>query len=68
MQVSNEFVFGAFLVWGFETIVINGAFIRNTLVSLVLGAIHPLPILLIVVCRRRISYLYPAVTGLLAWS
>ena len=39
---ANEFIFGAFLVWGFESIVINGAFVRNTLMALVLAAIHPL--------------------------
>ena len=64
---TNEFVFGAFLVWGFETIVINGAFIRNTLVSLVLAAIHPLSILLVTLAAAGgYTSAYPAATGLLA--
>ncbi len=64
----NEFVFGAFLAWGFETIVINGAFIASSPTSLALGAIHPIPILLIVLSATGHLYLYPAVTGLLAMA
>jgi putative membrane protein len=63
---SNEFVLGAFLVWGFETIVINGAFVRNTLLSLVLGAVHPLPVLALALAAGGFPFLYPALTGLLA--
>jgi putative membrane protein len=63
---ANEFIFGAFLVWGFESIVINGAFVRNTLMALVLAAIHPLSILVIAIFAGGYLYLYPAVTGLLA--
>ena len=62
----NEFVFGAFLAWGFESIVINGAFIASSPTSLALAAIHPIPILLIVLSATGHLYLYPAVTGLLA--
>ncbi|MDA4113869.1 MAG: DUF2070 family protein [Thaumarchaeota archaeon] len=64
---TNEFVFGAFLVWGFESVVINGAFLRNTLASLALASIHPLSILLITLYAIGFPYLsYPAVTGMVA--
>ena len=63
---TNEFIFGVFLVWGFESIVINGAFVRNTLMALVLAAIHPLSILMIVLSAGGYLYLYPALTGVLA--
>ena len=63
---ANEFVFGAFLVWGFECIVINGAFVRNTLMSLVLGAIHPMSILILALSTGGYSYVLPALTGILA--
>jgi putative membrane protein len=63
---TNEFIFGAFLVWGFESIIINGAFVRNTLMALVLAAIHPLSILVIVLSTGGYVYLYPALTGVLA--
>jgi putative membrane protein len=62
----NEFIFGAFLVWGFESIIINGAFVRNTLLSLLLAAIHPLTVLLITLSSGGYLYLYPALTGMLA--
>jgi putative membrane protein len=63
---TNEFIFGAFLVWGFESIVINGAFVRNTLMALVLAAIHPLSILAIALSAGGYTYLYPAITGVFA--
>jgi putative membrane protein len=63
---TNEFIFGAFLVWGFESVVINGAFLRNTLASLALGSIHPFAILLITLYALGSLYLYPTVTGILA--
>ena len=59
----NEFIFGAFLVWGFESVVINGAFVRNTLIALVLAAVHPLSILIIALSAGGYLYVYPAVTG-----
>lgn len=49
----NEFIFGAFLVWSFELIVINGVFLRNTARSLIVSAIHPLSI------GAPALYLYP---------
>jgi putative membrane protein len=63
---ANEFIFGAFLVWGFECIVINGAFVKSTLVSLVLGAIHPLSVLLVALSTGGYAYTLPALTGILA--
>lgn len=63
---TNEFVFGAFLVWGFESVVINAAFLKNTAASLALAAIHPLSILLITLYALGSVYLYPALTGILA--
>jgi putative membrane protein len=63
---TNEFVFGAFLVWGFESVVINGAFLRNTLASLALASIHPLSIMLIALYATGSPYLYPAATGMVA--
>jgi putative membrane protein len=63
---SNEFVFGAFLVWGFECIVINGAFVRSTLASLVLAGVHPFTVLLIALSTGGYSYVYPALTGVAA--
>jgi putative membrane protein len=63
---ANEFVFGAFLVWGFESVVINAAFLKNTVASLALASIHPLSILLITLYALGSVYLYPALTGILA--
>jgi putative membrane protein len=63
---KNEFVLMAFLVWGFESIVINGAFVRNTLASLLLAAVHPIPILLIVVSTGGYTSVWPVLTGLIA--
>ena len=63
---TNEFIFGAFLVWGFESVVINAAFLRNTPASLALASIHPLSILLITQYAAGSLYLYPALTGILA--
>jgi putative membrane protein len=61
---AGEFVLGAFLVWAFELVVINGAFLRSTLKSLSLAAIHPLLIVLTVTGYNH-TYLYPVVFGLL---
>jgi hypothetical protein len=63
---TNEFIFGAFLVWGFESVVINAAFLRNTLASLALASIHPLSVLLITQYAVGSLSLYPALTGILA--
>jgi putative membrane protein len=63
---TNEFVLGAFLVWGFESVVINAAFLKNTPASLALASIHPLSILLITLYALGSVYLYPALTGILA--
>ena len=37
----NEFVLGAFFAWSFELLVINGAFLSNTIESLCIAAIQP---------------------------
>ena len=42
---ANEFILGAFLVWCFELIVINGAFLSSTLKSFFLAGIHPVSLL-----------------------
>lgn len=64
--IINEFVLGAFLVWGFETIVINGAFVKSSLTSLGVAALHPVPILLITLFAVGHAYLYATLTGILA--
>ena len=64
--VTNEFVFGAFLAWGFECVVISGAFVKNILTSLVLGAVHPLSILLVTLSAGVYQHLYPPLTGIAA--
>ena len=61
---ANEFVFGAFLVWAFELVVINGAFLASTLKSLALAAIHPLLVVLTVTGYNH-AYAYPIGFGLL---
>jgi putative membrane protein len=40
-SLGNSFVFGAFLCGGFETIVINGAFVEQTAASVLLGSLQP---------------------------
>jgi putative membrane protein len=44
----NELVFGAFLAWSFEMLVINGAFLSSTAQSIFVGAIQPVMILLFI--------------------
>lgn len=61
----NEFVFGAFLGWGFELVIINGAFVRSTAGSLVLSGIHPVPILLIVLAATSQNETYSMITGVI---
>jgi putative membrane protein len=60
---TNEFVLGAFLAWGFELVIINGAFLRSTTQSLLISAIHPVPILLIVLAGASHNELYSLMTG-----
>ena len=43
----NEFVVGAFFAWGFELLVVNGAFISSTMKSLFIAAVQPLITLLL---------------------
>lgn len=61
---TREFVFGAFLAWGFELVVINGAFLRNTLESLLVAALHSVPIMLLVLSVSLGEYVIPVVCGL----
>jgi putative membrane protein len=63
---ANEFVFGAFLAWGLESIVINGGFVKNALLGLALAAIHPLSVLLIVLWAWGSPYPFPLTTGAVA--
>ena len=60
---TKEFVFGAFLAWGLELVVINGAFLRSTLGSLVIASIHPVPILLLVMSGAPTQYALPVILG-----
>jgi putative membrane protein len=46
--LTNALLFGAFVCAGFEFLVINGAFEKNTLLSLVLACIHPASTIFIV--------------------
>jgi len=62
----NEFILGAFLVWGFECIVINGAFVKKIAPSLVLAAIHPVPILTLVLSTGGYASTWPVLTGVVA--
>lgn len=61
--VLNEFVFGGFLAWGFEIIVVNGVFLRSTGLSLVVAAVHPLPIILTSLYFMNLTHLAIPVTG-----
>jgi len=60
---ADEFVFGAFLVWAFELIVINGAFLISTSKSLFLASTHPFLVMLTVIEYTRASA-YSAALGL----
>lgn len=44
----GEFVFGAFLAWGFQLVIINGAFVRSIGESLVIAGVQPVLVLLAV--------------------
>jgi putative membrane protein len=59
----NEFVFGAFLAWAFELVVINGVFLKSTIESLVLAALHPLLVLAVVTYPHPYTHIYPEVFG-----
>lgn len=59
----NEFVFGTFLAWAFELVVINGVFLRSTLGSLLLGAVHPLLLLGIITYANPHPYFFAAAFG-----
>lgn len=61
---GNEFVFGGFLVWAFELVVINGAFLTSTSKSLALAAVHPLLVMLTITTQVNM-YAYPVAFGLL---
>ena len=63
--IVNEFVFGAFLAWGFELVIINGAFIRSAPKSLLISAIHPVPILLLVLSEASHDQLYSPISGVI---
>jgi putative membrane protein len=60
---TREFVFGAFLAWGFELVVINGAFLKSTAKSVLISAVHPVPILLLVMSASTNQYLLPVISG-----
>jgi putative membrane protein len=62
---TNEFVFGAFLAWGFEFVVINGTFLRSPSGSLLIAAVHPVPILLLALSASIQEYLFPVFFGLI---
>lgn len=51
---STEFVLGAFLAWSFQLVIIKGAFIRSTALSLVLAGLQPLAVLLVLTSGRPI--------------
>jgi putative membrane protein len=58
--IVNEFVFGAFLAWGFELIIICGAFLKSIVQSLVISAVHPIPLLLVaLVSLNRVHFSIP---------
>lgn len=59
----NEFVFGAFLAWTFELVVINGVFLRSTPGSVILAAVHPLLLLTIFTYVHPHLFLVPAALG-----
>lgn len=59
-SMVNEFIFGAFLAFCLELIVINGAFIRSTAISIILAAVHPISILLVTIpFTPRVVTAYP---------
>jgi putative membrane protein len=60
----NELVFGAFLAWGFETLVINGVFLRSKFQSLIIGAVHPVPILLLILTAATHDLIVPVFAGI----
>ncbi len=62
-SVINEFIFGAFLAWGFELVIANGAFLRSATQSLLISAIHPIPIMLIVLSESSHSQPYALISG-----
>ena len=63
--VANEFIFGAFLAWGFELVIIRAAFLRSFAESLLVAAIHPIPILVLALSASAHGYLLPTISGLL---
>jgi putative membrane protein len=63
-SVANGFIFGAFLAWSFDLIVINGVFLRNTAQSLLLSATHPIPITIAVVWGTGLGSVIAPVTGI----
>jgi len=64
--LANEFMFGAFLAWSFELTVINGVFLRSLGQSLVISAIHPIPIVLAAVLLSPSASLAIPVPGVVA--
>jgi putative membrane protein len=62
----RTFLFGGFLVAGFELVVINGVFMKSTLRSLGLAVIHPIFFFAIILPRigaNNIDYLVSCTTG-----
>ena len=55
--ILNEFVFGGFLAWSFELIVVYGVFLKSIAQSLALSAVHPIPIMLLVLYVSTHPYL-----------
>lgn len=61
--IVNEFIFGAFLAWGFELVIVNGAFVKSATQSLLISAIHPIPIMLLILSGSSHDQLYPLASG-----
>ena len=64
----NEFILGAFFAWSFELIIINGAFMSNTLQSLCIAALQPMAVLLLTsafIIHANSNALYAVASGFL---
>ena len=67
LGLGNSVIFGAFLCAGFQTLVVNGAFVGKTPVSVLLGSLQPAIILAAVLLAGGTTYSgYAAIPSLFA--
>jgi putative membrane protein len=64
-SIASGFIFGAFLAWSFDLVVINGVFLRGTIQSLLISAVPSIPITLVVLWTTGSGSIIAPITGVI---